>query len=124
MTLFMSQSTLKITAMIHIGKMILDYLNKNRMSKTELGGRIDRRGISITNYSRSESIQTGILLKLSHATKHNFFTDIADQLPADYSYIKPEDKTALNEKENLIAQLQEENKVLKIQNEILLRIKG
>jgi hypothetical protein len=110
--------------MIDTGKMIFDYITKNRMSKTELGSMIDRKGISITNYTRSKSIQTSILLSISHATKHNFFRDIADQLPQEYARVQVEDKTLLNEKDNLIAQLQEENKVLKIQNEILLRIKG
>ncbi|WP_293892166.1 hypothetical protein [Flavobacterium sp.] len=110
--------------MIDTGKMILDYITKNKMSKTELGNKIDRRGISITNYTRTKGIHTGILLNISHAVKHNFFRDIADQLPADYTYIKPEDMTLHKEKDNLIAELQEENKVLKIQNEILLRIKG
>lgn len=110
--------------MIDTGKMILDYITKNRMSKTELGNMIDRKGVSITNYTRSESIQISILWSISHATKHNFFRDIADQLPKDYATVLPEDMTLHNQKDTIIAQLQEENKVLKIQNEILLRIKG
>jgi hypothetical protein len=85
---------------------------------------IGRNSLSISNYTKNKSIQTDILLKIAHATKHNFFRDIADQLPPDYTYTKPEDKTLLNEKDQLIAQLQEENKVLKIQNEILLRVIG
>lgn len=120
----MSLLTLKREVMINTGKMILDYITKNRMSKTELGSMIGRKGVSITNYTRSESIQTGILLNLSHAAKHNFFRDIADQLPAEYTTVKSEDKTILNEKDNLIAQLQEELKVLKIQHEMLLRVNG
>jgi hypothetical protein len=110
--------------MIDTGRMILDYLSNNRLSKTEFGNKIGRNGLSILNYTRNRSIQTSILLSITHATKHNFFRDIADQLPNDYTITKPEDKTLINEKDQLIAQLQEENKVLKIQNEILLRVKG
>jgi hypothetical protein len=110
--------------MIDTGKMILDYITKNRMSKTELGEKINRNGLSILNYTRNKSIQTEILLNISNATKHNFFRDIADQLPNDYTITKPEDKTLINEKDELIAQLQEENKVFRIQNEILLRVRG
>jgi hypothetical protein len=110
--------------MIDTGKMILDFITKNRMSKTELGNKIDRTALSILGYTRNKSVQTGILLSICNATKHNFFRDIADQLPDDYTYIKPEDMTLHNEKDYLIAQLQEENKVLKIQNEVLMRIKG
>jgi hypothetical protein len=118
------KSMLPIYNMIDTGKMILDYISKNRMSKTELGEKINRNGLSILNYTRNKSIQTGILLSISNATKHNFFRDIADQLPNDYTITKPEDKTLINEKDQLIAQLQEENKVLRIQNEILLRVRG
>lgn len=110
--------------MIHTGRMLLDYMAKHRISKTELGKKIDRKGISILNYTRTHSVQISILLAISHAVKHNFFRDIADQLPREYTTAQPEDKTVLNEKDALIAQLQEENKVLSIQNEILLRIKG
>lgn len=110
--------------MIDTGKMILDYITNNRMSKTELGNKIDRTALSILGYTRNTSVQTGILLSICNATKHNFFRDIADQLPDDFTITQPEDMKLINEKDQLIAQLQEENKVLKIQNEILLRVKG
>ena len=109
--------------MIDTGKMILDYITKNKMSKTEIGNKIDRTALSILGYTRNKSVQTGILLSISHATKHNFFRDIADQLPAEYTQTQPEDMTLHNEKDALIAQLQEEVKVLKIQNEVLMKIR-
>lgn len=107
---------------INTGKMIDDFITKNRIFKSNLGQDINRNGLSILAYTRNVSIQTGILIDLCHALKHNFFRDIADQLPADFTTTKPDSSHI--EKDALIAQLQEEVKVLKIQNEILLRVKG
>lgn len=105
---------------VDTGKMIKDFMTERRISQTELGGMIGRQGISILNYTRSKGIHTRILLSLSHATKHNFFQDIANELPGDYTMTKD----IFAERDALIAQLQEENKVLKIQNELLMKIKG
>ena len=109
---------------IDTGKLIDDFITKKRIFKSDLGRDIDRNGLSILAYIRNSSIQTGILIDLCHALKHNFFRDIADQLPEDFTRTQPKDNTLISEKDQIIAQLQEENKVLKIQNEILLRIKG
>jgi DNA-binding Xre family transcriptional regulator len=109
---------------IDTGKIIGDYIQKNKISKTELGREIDRKGISILNYTRNISIQTGILLEICFAVKHNFFSDIASRLPDDFTKSDPKDQGIIFEKDTLIAQLQEENKVLKIQNELLMKIKS
>ena len=109
---------------IDTGKLIDDFITKKRIFKSNLGRDINRNGLSILAYTRNSSIQTGILIDLCHALKHNFFRDIADQLPDDFTRTKLDDKTLVNEKDQLIAQLQEENKVLTIQNEILLRVKS
>lgn len=105
---------------IDTGKMIKDFMTERRISQTELGGMIGKQGISILNYTRTKDIHSRILLNLSHATKHNFFQDIANELPRDYT-VK---KNIFAERDALIAQLQEEIKVLKIQNELLMKIKG
>lgn len=110
--------------MINTGEMLLRFITKNHIPKGELGAKIGRNSLSILNYTRNDSIQTKLLVKICHATKHNFFRDIADQLPEDYTFYKPVDRSELIEKEQLIAQLQEENKVLRIQNELLMKIKG
>jgi len=102
------------------GKMLLAFLAAKRISKTELGNRIGRSALSVLNYTRNKTVQTGILLKICHATRHNFFQDIANTLPTDYTV--SEDK--FSGKDLLIAQLQEENKVLKIQNDVLMKVRG
>ena len=110
--------------MLDTGQMLQEYIANNRVSKSALGEKIGRNGLSILNYTRSTNIRTHILWNICEATKHNFFKDIANLLPETYTETKKDDKTLITEKDALIAQLQEENKVLKIQNEILLRVKS
>lgn len=108
---------------INTGALLGAYVNKNRIVKSDLGGQIGRSGLAILQYMRNESIQTGILIDICYALKHNFFKDIANQLPDDFTTTNPTDRSLISEKDQLIAQLQEENKVLKIQNEVLIRMK-
>jgi hypothetical protein len=109
---------------IDTGKILADFLVKNRISKAELGRRINRNGLSVINYTFNVSIQTGILLDICHAVKHNFFRDIADQLPEDFTKTDAKSNGLISENDQIIAALQEENKVLKIQNELLIKLKG
>ena len=108
---------------INTGALLEAYVSKNKITKTDLGATIGRNGLAILQYMRNESIQTGILLDICYALKHNFFKDIANQLPDDFTTTNPTDKSLISEKDQLIAQLQEENKVLKIQNEVLMLMK-
>ena len=110
--------------MLDTGQMLDDYITFNRVSKSDLGEKIGRNGLSILNYTRSTSIRTHILWNICEATKHNFFKDIANLLPETYTETKKDDKSLITEKDQLIARLQEENKVLKIQNDILLKVRG
>ncbi|NJM78836.1 MAG: hypothetical protein HC854_03005 [Flavobacterium sp.] len=70
---------------VDTGKILADYIQSHKINKTELGNAINRRGIAILNYTRNSSIQTGILLEICYALKHNFFKEIADQLPEDFT---------------------------------------
>jgi DNA-binding Xre family transcriptional regulator len=105
---------------INTGKMLEDHLRKNRVNRTDLASKINRTGQSITKYGQNDSIQTAILLDICHALGHNFFQDIANTLPQDFE-VNPELNSA---NQQLILQLQEENKVLRIQNELLMKLKG
>ena len=111
---------------IDTGKMIADYLIKNRIAKSDLGTDINRTGVAVLRYTYNSSIQTGILLDICHALKHNFFQELANQLPKDFTVpenIDTEKQSFDKSQQALIEQLNEENKVLKIQNELLMKIK-
>ena|SRR5436190_23303416 len=108
---------------IDTGKLLNEFVTKNKITKADLGRQIGRDGLTVSNYLKSESIQTNTLLEICHATKYNFFQDLASMLPQDFqdSGITND---VISEKDRLIAQLQEENKVLKIQNEVLMKVRG
>ena len=110
---------------INTGKLLNDFIIKNRITKAHLGRDINRDGVSINHYIANTSIQTGILMDISYALKHNFFHDIANYLPEEFTKTELIDHvkaTAEKDKLNLIENLQEEIKVLRIQNELLLKV--
>ncbi len=121
--LYFKNSELMKTSMhlIDTGIMLLKHLNKHRITKSSLGKNINRTGISVLRYTQNYSIQTGILLDICHALQHNFFQDIADQLPKDFSVLNaPLEKNKLTAWEIETAQLKERIKILEAEKAILL----
>jgi DNA-binding Xre family transcriptional regulator len=108
---------------IDTGKLIDEFLYKNRIAKSDLGKEIHRTGVSIIRYIQNSSIQTGILLDICHALKHNFFQDIADQLPTDFSVNKPplDNSAIISEKDNEIQDLKAQIKILEAEKSVLLQ---
>ena len=58
---------------VHIGKAILERLQKLRMTKTEFGKRIGRHQQHVNKIFEKESIDTKLLLKICYALEFNFF---------------------------------------------------
>lgn len=111
---------------INTGKLLDNYLYKNKISKASVAAAINKNRVSVQKYTENVSIQTGILIDICYALKYNFLRELANALPKDFEYaevVDGEKVTNENMQQTLIAQLQEENKVLKIQNELLLKIK-
>ena len=120
---------------IDTGKLLRGFVEKNKITNAGLSRDINRNATSIFKYKENVSIQTGILIEICHATKHNFFQDIANLLPKDFTVTN--DLKAQNEIQ-LIAQHQEEINslknemdvmknemlVLRVQNELLMKLKG
>ena len=100
----------------HLGSLIKSYIDRNRISKAALARKIGRTDSTILKLQKRPSIQVGIVIELSHALKHNFFADIAAQLPAAYTTEAPED-TANKE---TIARLEQEIIILKAEKAVLL----
>ena len=109
---------------INTGKLLEKVIAEKKITKTDLGVAINRNALAVLKYTRNESVQTGILIDLCYALEHNFFKDIANQLPDGFTTTNVTDQHLISEKDQLIAQLLEENKVLKIKNETLLTILG
>ena len=106
---------------IDTGIMLEKYLLEHRIPKTSLAKQINRNGVSVFRYTQNFSIQTGILVDICHALKHNFFQEIADQLPPEFGVDKaPVEKEKLSEHDQEIAQLKEQIKILEAEKAVLL----
>lgn len=100
----------------HIGSIIKSYIDRNKISKAALGRKLGRTDNSVLQMQKRASLQAGIILELSHALKHNFFADVAAQMPETYTTDAPVDTT---DKEK-IAQLEQEIIILKAEKAVLL----
>lgn len=109
---------------INTGKILEKKIREKNLSNKTVGEAINRNGLSVFKYLENQSLQTAVLIDFCYALKHNFFCDIADQLPVIFTKNEPKTDQRNAEKDQLIAQLQEEIKVLKIQNELLMKLKG
>ena len=105
---------------INFGQLLSRYTDERFVRTDKLGALIGKTSQSIAKYKSQAIIRTDTIVELSYALEHNFFQDMANQLPREFTV-----NAELNaENQSIIAQLQEENKVLKIQNELLMRLKG
>lgn len=105
---------------INVGRILSTHLKDNFIQGEHLAGLIGKQGQTVSLYRNSPDIRTNTLEDISYALEHNFFQDIANHLPREFSVSARYDADNLS----LIAQLQEENKVLRIENNLLMRMKG
>lgn len=101
---------------INVGLLLENYIKNNKISKAALSRALQCDDSSIIYYQKKKSLQSKTILQLSHALKHNFFMDIAVQLPSSYSTTAIADTS----KDETIAALQTEIALLKAREEVLL----
>lgn len=112
---------------IDTGKLIEKILKELRVTNVDIEKAIGRSGSSMYKYIRNSSIQTGILIDLCYALKYNIFQEIANELPSDFMKTDKEAEQKLafrTENDNRIADLEEEIKILKIQLDLLMKLKS
>ena len=105
---------------INVGRILSTHLKDHFIQGEHLAGLIGKQGQTVSLYRNSPDIRTNTLEDISYALEHNFFQDIANHLPREFSISARYNADNLS----LIAQLQEENKVLRIENNLLMRMKG
>ena len=113
------KSTSELSNPIHIGEVVKKYIDANKIYKSALARKINKSDSIIIRYQKSSTLQTSILFELSHALKHNFFADIAAQLPVEYSTQKTEESA---KNIQTILDLQKEIERLTIENNLLKSI--
>jgi hypothetical protein len=77
----------------HTGKLLSDHIKKHRIRQNALARALNRQTGTLISFRKNATLQTAILWELCHALKHNFFADIAHQLPTDYPTSLPDTTT-------------------------------
>lgn len=116
----------------HAGKLVESYLNKHMSNRTQVGRLLNVLPTTVARYFKSESLQLGILWKLSLVTQHNFILEIGSQLPIDYptpGVIEAENRLKekvleLAEKQKEIENLKKEVEKLNIELGVYQKIVG
>lgn len=114
----MKTKYLENTGNFHIGQMLKTYIDKRKVAKSALARKIKRKDSTIIHYQNSASLQISIVHEICHALKHNFFADIAAQLPATYTTNAVADNTQTER----IAQLEHENALLQAKYDALVEV--
>lgn len=98
---------------LHTGKLISECIKNNEL-KTGFISRLYGVPLSsLHRFCKHHHLLTSSLWKLCHALQYNFFADIAEMLPKTYK------KSVQTPDALRIKELEEENKKLKIQIELL-----
>lgn len=104
---------------INVLGMVKRVMGKKHISSYDLSKKLNRHHTSILGMLSRESMQVQKLVDLSEICQYNFFREIAGQLPyhePDYQTINKEHGEELMTE---LAQLKEENKILKVKLDVL-----
>ena len=104
--------------MIHTGNLLKSYFDTKRIRRAPLARKMQINLSSLMQYEKKSSIQTDRLEELCTHLQHNFFMDIAQTLPQDYSTTAD----IFEEKNQEILQLQKEIEKLTVERDLLLKI--
>ncbi|PHR13639.1 MAG: hypothetical protein COA40_03470 [Aequorivita sp.] len=105
----------------HMGNMLRAHIKKHRLFRSVLARMLGKPDSVVLRYEKRESLQCSLLWELSLTIKHNFFADLAAQLPPDFTTNAPDPTLPLQER---ITALEEENKLLKTKVETLMQVIG
>ncbi|WP_410004748.1 hypothetical protein [Aequorivita nionensis] len=102
-----------------LGKLLKTYFKKNRTRKSSLARIMGKTPDSVMRYQRQDNLYCKTLWQLSLGLNHNFFMDLAAQLPPNFTTNAPDPTLPLQER---IAALEEENKLLNAKLETLKEV--
>lgn len=100
---------------INIGTLLQDYIQQNKISKAALSRALQTDPANLEVRLKKAYMRTDFLEKICIVLKHNFFADIAEMFPADFSVNAQPETT----KDELIAQLELEIKMITRERDLL-----
>jgi len=92
----------------HSGQMLTTYIKQKRIYQNALARKLKRRAETIFDYKKRSTIQTAVLWDICHALNHNFFADIAAQLPPEFAAAPQAKDLKITELEQQVAELKNE----------------
>ena len=113
------QPTIEIPPMPHIGKLFREYVKENRIYQSALARVLGKTQSVLLRYRYRESLQCYLLWELSVGLKHNFFMDVAAQLPDTYSTNAPDPTLELKAQ---LAAVQKELKTVTRERDLLKEV--
>lgn len=102
----------------HIGKMLKRELKNKGMDFAGLARAMNKNRTGVWKYGKRDSLPLKLVWHLCIVLKHNFFAEMAAQLPADFAINLPPG-TGANDR---IAQLESENRDLQMQLDLLKEV--
>lgn len=103
---------------IHVGEILKKYIDSKRIFKSALARKLNRSDSTILQYQKRKTLQIAILIELTNALKHNFFSDIAALFPPEY----PSNVAVDNSKDLRIAELEQQIKILEAEKAVLVSV--
>jgi hypothetical protein len=102
----------------HFGAMLKRIIADGKYKRVQISNAMGATSPVLYTYEERFSVQLYIILRLCHAMKYNLLMDIATTLPADYDY----DQAAKAKHQERLTTLEEENKKLKWENDLLKEV--
>jgi plasmid maintenance system antidote protein VapI len=102
----------------HVGSLLKAHFLKEKTNRSAIARSMDVAANVMGQYLKQESLQLGIIWKLSLATNHNFLAQLAEQLPVDYVSGKE------RELQKLLVEKEEQIKTLETELAVYKRIVG
>lgn len=102
----------------NLGNMLLTFYENRRVNIAGLARVMNLSRTTVWKYHQRQSLQVKILWGVCIGLRHNFFADIAAQLPEDFTSNVPANTNA----QDRIALLEAENRELKMQLDLLKEV--
>jgi len=80
----------QIPPMPHIGEIYKKFVRKKPFPYVWVAKYLGKNESVVVRYARRESLQAYLLWELSHVLQHNFFQDLAAQLPKEFTTNAPD----------------------------------
>ncbi len=110
--------TQELLLLPHVGQLLGDFYSTSNANRGELPRALRRARKRVQTYESRPTLPCKLLWEISVVLGHNFFEDIARQLPESFTTAVPKDDGQARR----ISELEEENRMLKVKLDLLKEV--